>query len=97
MVATAYSNVEWVDYSETFARTVPATSSRLVAAMVCELDGDLRHLGVDQAFIQSKLNTGMYLHLPTGCGSISGNALRPKKAVVSALNQRLPTKKLGGI
>ena len=53
MVAMGYSQVEGVDYFETFASTASATFNRLVAAMACKLDWDLRHLDVDQAFIQS--------------------------------------------
>ena len=49
MVAMGYSQVEGVDYFETFAPTASATSNRLVAAMACKLDWDLRHLDVDQA------------------------------------------------
>ena len=38
-----------VGYFETFAPTPSATSNRLVAAMACKLDWDLRHVDVDQA------------------------------------------------
>ena len=57
MVSMGYSQVEGVDYFETFAATASATSKRLVAAMACKLDWDLRHLDADQAFIQSELDT----------------------------------------
>ena len=40
--------------------------------MVCKLDWDLRHLDVDQAFIQAELNTEIFLRLPRGCGEMSG-------------------------
>ena len=43
MVAMGYSQVEGVDYFETLAPTASATYNRLVAAMACELDWDLRH------------------------------------------------------
>ena len=55
MVAKGYSQVEGVGYFDTFAPTASTTSNRIVAAMACKLDWDLRHLDVDQAFIQSEL------------------------------------------
>ena len=75
MVAMGYSQVEGVTYFETFAPTASATFNRLVAAMACKLDWDLRHLDVDQAFIQSELDTDIYLPLPPGCGSVSSKVV----------------------
>ena len=57
------------------------TSNRLVAAMACKLDWDLKHLDVDQAFIQSELDTDIYLRLPPGCGSVSGTVVILNKAL----------------
>ena len=87
MVAMGYSQVEGVHYFETFAATASATSNRLVAAMACKLDWDLRHLDVDQAFIQSELDTDIYFRLPPGCGSASGKELLLNKALYG-LKQR---------
>ena len=64
MVAMGYSQVEGVDYFETFTATAFATSNRLVAAMACKLDWDLRYLNVDQAFIQLELGTTSTCVLP---------------------------------
>ena len=81
LVAKGYSQVEGVDYFDTFAPTASTTSNRLVAAMACKLDWDLRHLDVDQAFIQSDLDTGIFLTLPPGCGRLSGKVVRLNKAL----------------
>ena len=43
--------------------------------MEFKLDWDLRHLDVDQAFIQSELETDIHLRLPPGCGSVSGRVV----------------------
>ena len=76
LIATGYSQVEGVDYFDTFAPTVSTTSSRLAAAMACKLDGDFGHLEVDQActqsVIQSELDTEIFLRSPPGCGRLSG-------------------------
>ena len=42
LVAKGYSQVERVDYFDTFAPTASTESSRLVQAMTCKLDWDLR-------------------------------------------------------
>ena len=63
VVAMGYSQVEGVDYFETFAPAASGTSNKLVAAMACKLDWDLRHSDVDQAFIQSELDTDIYFGL----------------------------------
>ena len=59
-----YSQVEGVDYFATFAPTASATSNRLVAAVACKLDWDLRHLDVDQAFSRSWTLTSTYVCPP---------------------------------
>ena len=81
LVAEGYSQVEGVDYFETFAPTASTTSNRLIAAMACKLDCDLRHLDVDQAFIQADLDTEIFLRLPRGCGEISGKVVLLNKAL----------------
>ena len=81
MVAMGYSQIERVYYFETFALTASATSNRLVTAMACRLDWDLRHLGVDQAFIHSELDTDVYLRLSPGCRSVSGKVVILNKAL----------------
>ena len=47
--------VEEVDDFETFVHTASTTPNTVVAAMAYKLDWDLRHVDVDQAFIQSKV------------------------------------------
>ena len=49
--------------------------------MACKLDWDLRHLDVDQAIIQSELDTDICLRLPPGCESVSGKVAILKKAL----------------
>ena len=64
LVAKSYSQVEGIYYFETFTPTASTTSNGLIAAMVCKLDWDLRHLDVDQTFIQAELDTEIFLRLP---------------------------------
>ena len=81
LVAKGYSQVEGVDYFDYFSLTASTTSNRLVAAMACKLDWDLRHLDIDQVFIQSELDTEIFLILPPGCGRLSGKVVRLNKSL----------------
>ena len=81
LVAEGYSQVEEVDYFEPFAPTASTTSNRLIAAIACKIDWDLRHLGVDQAFIQAELDTETFLGLPPGCGEMSDKVILLNKAL----------------
>ena len=39
---------------------------RLLSAIACELDLDVCHFDVEQAFVQSKLDEDVFLRLPRG-------------------------------
>ena len=46
--------------------------------MVCELDLELGHFDVGQAFMQSGPEENVYMRLPQGCGRMSGKIVRLK-------------------
>ena len=81
LVAKGFSQVEGVDYFETFAPTPNAASIRLVAALACKLDWELNHFDVEQAFVQSELDSEVYMRLPSGCGFMSGKVVRLNKSL----------------
>ena len=54
---------------------------RLLSAIACELDVDVCHFSVEQAFVQSKLDEDIFLRLPKGCGSLSGKIVRLNKSL----------------
>ena len=54
---------------------------RLLSAIACELDLDVCHFDVEQAFVQSKLDEDVFLRLPKGCGSLSGKIVRLNKSL----------------
>ena len=49
---------------------------RYLSAIACELDLDVCHFDVEQAFVQSKLDENALLRLPRGCGRLSGTIAR---------------------
>ena len=49
--------------------------------MACELDLDLRHFDIEQAFVQSDLEETVFIRLPQGCGRLSGKIVRLNKSL----------------
>ena len=54
---------------------------RLLSVVACELDLDVCHFDVEQAFVQSKLDEDVFLRLPKGCGRLSGKTVRLNKSL----------------
>ena len=54
---------------------------RLLSAIACELDLDVCHFDVEQAFVQSKQDEDVFLCLPKGCRSLSGKIVRLNKSL----------------
>ena len=48
--------------------------------MTCKLDWDLRHLDVDQVFIQAELDAEIFLRLSPGCGEMLSKVVLLNKA-----------------
>ena len=81
LVARGFSQKEGIDYFETFAPTPSAVSIRLIAATSVENDLHLFHLDAEQAFVQSKLDTDVYMRMPRGCGDLSGKVVILNKSL----------------
>lgn len=81
LVARGFKQREGIDFGETFAPTVSGSCVRLLASIACELDLDLCHFDVDQAFVQSDLKEDVFMRLPQGCGRLSGTVVRLNKSL----------------
>ena len=55
-MARGFKQGEGIDFGETFAPTISSSCVRLLSAIACELDLDVCHFDVEQAFVQSKLD-----------------------------------------
>ena len=64
LVARDFSQRPGVDYHETFAPTPATPCTRLMAAIACELQLDLFHFDVQQAFVQAELNEVVLMRMP---------------------------------
>ena len=54
---------------------------RVLSAIACELDLDVCHFDVEQAFVQSKLDEDVFLRLLRGCGRLSSKKVRLNKSL----------------
>ena len=81
LVARGFRQCEGIDVSETFAPIVSSCCVLLLNAIACECDLGLCRFDVDEAFILSDLEEGVFLRLAKGCGHLSGK--------VVLLNKRL--------
>ena len=70
-----------VDSTELFPPDVAVSSVRLLTAMACKLDLDLRHFEIEQAFVQSELDENVFMRLPQGCVRSSGKMGRLNKSI----------------
>ena len=81
LVARGFKQREGIDLGKTFAPTVSGSCVRLLSAIAYELDLDVCHFDVEQAFVQSKLDEDVFLRLPRGCGRLSGKVVRLNKSL----------------
>ena len=52
-----------------------------MAALTCELDLELCHFDIDEAFVRADLAEDVYMRLPQGCGSLSGEVVKLSKSL----------------
>ena len=76
LVARGFSQRPGVDYHETFASSPAAPCIRFTAAVACELQLDLCHFDVQQAFVQAELKEVVWMRMPQGRGALSGRVVR---------------------
>ena len=81
LVAREFKQREGIDFTETFALTVSSYCVRVLSAIACEIDLDVCHFDVEQAFVQSKLDEDVFLRLPKGYDRLSGNIVRLNKSL----------------
>lgn len=71
---------EGLDYLRTSASTPATASFKIVMAVANELQYKVYYLDVAEAFTKATLDYEVGMKLPGGCGDLSGNYVRLKKA-----------------
>ena len=76
LVAKGFSQVQDVDYFQTFAPTPSSASLKTLAAVATKQGLKIFHLDVAQAFVRTKLDAEIHMELPDGCGDMSRKIVR---------------------
>ncbi|XP_055920102.1 uncharacterized protein LOC129951803 [Eupeodes corollae] len=66
LVAKGYSQLNGVDYIDTFAPVAEISSIRMLYAIAREFDLDLHHIDISTAFLYGDLNKEIFMEQPTG-------------------------------
>ena len=66
LVAQGYSQIEGVDYDETFALIARVESIRILLTLACQLKFKLYEMDVKTAFVNGLLNEDVYVAQPKG-------------------------------
>ena len=64
LVARGFSQIQGVDYFDTFAPTPSTSSIRLLVCVAPERDLEPYHFDAEQAFVQNELDTDVYMRMP---------------------------------
>ncbi|GBP23594.1 Retrovirus-related Pol polyprotein from transposon TNT 1-94 [Eumeta japonica] len=83
LVAKGYSQIEGVDFTETFSPVVRHTTLRLLFALSVQLGLSTTHLDVTTAFLNGTLDKTIYMKIPKGFSekTQNGQVLKLKKAI----------------
>ena len=66
LVAQGFSQVEGLDYNETFSPTIKFTTIRLMIALACRYNLELQHINIKGAYLNGKLEDDVYMRQPEG-------------------------------
>ena len=66
LVAQGFSQVSGLDFNETYSPTIRFTSIRLILALACRYNLELRHIDIKGAYLNSVLEEDVYMKQPEG-------------------------------
>lgn len=73
LVAKGYSQIEGVDYNETYSPVARLTSVRTLIALANSLEIEIHQMDVNTAFLYATLNEEIYMNVPKGIDNVPKN------------------------
>ena len=80
LVAQGFTQLHSIDFHETFAPVARLSSIHTVIAIAASENWELHQMDVKSAYLNSPIDTPIYMHLPPGYGS-KGKVARVKKGL----------------
>jgi len=80
LVAQGFTQLYGVDFHETFAPVARLSSIRTIIALAASEDWELHQMDVKSAYLNSPIDTAIYMRLPPGYGR-KGKVARVKKGI----------------
>ena len=81
VVAQGFTQIEGVDYDETFAPVAKLTSLRVILALTAEYNLEVHQMDVKSAYLNGELKEEIYMEPPPGFDTPDGMVFRLVKAV----------------
>ena len=81
LVARGFEQQHGMDYFNTFAPAPTVLSIKVALAIAVQNDWLLYHFDVKQAFVWAKLDIGVYMKLPYGCGERTEKVVKLDRAL----------------
>ena len=81
VAAQGYTQIEGVDYDETFAPVAKLASLHMILALAAEHDLELQQMDVKSAYLNGELREEIFMEAPPGFDVPDGMVLRLIKAV----------------
>ena len=66
LVAQGFSQVAGLDFSKIYFPTIRFMSIRLILALACRYDLELKHIDIKGAYLNGILEENVYMHQPEG-------------------------------
>jgi hypothetical protein len=81
IVAQGFTQIEGIDYDETFTPVAKLTSIHTILAITAKLNLEVQQMDVKSAYLNMKLEEEIYMAPPPGLNTPNGMVLRLVKAV----------------